>query len=175
MVLNDEQAIYPKSFHTFKNGYYNSGVILFDLEKCRKEKCTEKIVSYYLKNIDDFTASKEKEIGHYFYLIDQDLISLAWDGQIKSLNPKWNQQHYKIFNCGILHYTGNYKPWDFHFRNRASKIYVAYWKEIPELKFYKYLYALKSFYKKYQKSLKNKLNKQNLHLRKYILNTSSLQ
>lgn len=139
-----------KNLYKFKNGYYNTGVIVFDLEKCRREKSSKQFLDYYFANIDKFTYSKNSE-KHFFCLIDQDLLNVVWDGKIKPLDFKWNQQTWhKTSDTGILHYIGNEnKPWNFLNITPKVKEYYKYWDKTSGIKIYKYYYYLKYVYLKY--------------------------
>ena len=77
LVLNTGEIPYSKKLYDFKNGYYNSGVILLDLKKCREEKSSYAFENYFTQNFQKFTINPKKK-KEYFYLIDQDLISIIW-------------------------------------------------------------------------------------------------
>ena len=66
-----------------KYPYYNSGVLLVDLEKWRKEKADEKIIEFYKKNNGNLFAA------------DQDAINGALKDKIYTISPKYN--FYNIF------------------------------------------------------------------------------
>lgn len=102
--------------------YVNSGVLLLDLDKIRKENLEMKFIS----------LAKKQYQCH-----DQDIINIACEGKIKLLELKYNfsansiyqesgvfkntrqletnfteeEIQYALKNKVILHYLGNYKPW----------------------------------------------------------------
>ncbi len=60
--------------------YYNSGVMLFDMEIWRKLRCSERIVNH-VKNVRAWYPSP-----------DQDLINVVLKGEILKLGPEYNMQ-----------------------------------------------------------------------------------
>ncbi len=59
--------------------YFNSGVILFDINKWREEKCLERIVDH-AKNV------------RIYGTVDQDFYNVVLKGDIEVLDPKYNLQ-----------------------------------------------------------------------------------
>lgn len=60
--------------------YYNTGVMLFDLVKWKKERCTEQIIEHV------------KEVRAHYMSPDQDLANVVLKGNIYRLNPEYNLQ-----------------------------------------------------------------------------------
>ena len=60
--------------------YYNSGVILFDMRKWRKLRCSERIADH-VKNVRAWYPSP-----------DQDLLNVVLKGEIMKLSPRYNIQ-----------------------------------------------------------------------------------
>jgi lipopolysaccharide biosynthesis glycosyltransferase len=95
--------------------YFNSGVLLIDLQRVRAERLFSKAI--------DFSAAHIDEI----YLADQDALNHVCWGRWARLEPKWNvQRHMAIPSLiaqtpvdrqlgrgapAIIHYTGPEKPW----------------------------------------------------------------
>ncbi len=96
--------------------YFNAGVLLFDLKKCR----------------ETVTLKKALEIlnSHKFMFNDQDVLNILLDGQVYKLDFEWNYQncveyfHYeRAEKYGdlfadlirrapkIIHYVSSQKPW----------------------------------------------------------------
>ena len=169
LVLNKGDIPYSKDLYDFKNGYYNSGVILLDLKKCREEKCSYAFENYFTQNFQKFTINPNEK-KEYFYLIDQDLISIIWDGKIKNLDKMWNIQEFNITSeRGIIHYLGSLKPWLFKCNHKKNRIYLNYWDKTPEPRKYKHYYLLKSCIKNYITKTKHIINKEKAY---YLLITS---
>lgn len=174
MVPNITQSTTP-DIHTKTSTYFNSGVILMDLKKCRKMKSTEQMISYLNQNLDRFiydktTTDNQTNIDKFLYP-DQDLINIVWDGKIKALDKKWNNQTiygvqmlFTTSDC-IIHYIGPVKPWSFKKpMSKAEKQYLTYWDECQELRIYKYYYG----WKKIQKDIKY-MSKLKLHRYKNLI------
>lgn len=120
--------------------YYNSGVILFNLKRWRKENARITCLNY-LESIKDISLFP-----------DQDAINGSFIHKIKPLSPKYNfisnfkywsyeslvenLAAYKIFskkvfenakkNPSILHFAGDERPWKKYNFNPYKKIYFKY-------------------------------------------------
>lgn len=163
LILNNEQKIYSKKLYDFKNGYYNSGVILIDLNQWRKVNLSKTFEKYYIDNIDNFT-SKKGDNKEYFFLVDQDLINLVLDGKIYPLHPKWNQQYKIKYKEGIIHYIGKNKPWKICRSSYAKKIYLSHWNSIPELRKYRFIYFHNSLLDNYETFVTDKIIEHRIYL-----------
>ena len=140
-----------------KDGYYNSGVILMDLDKLRKDKASEKMQTFLHDNIKKFILDESHE--KYYRYSDQDLINIVLSGKIKTLSKNWNNQSVHLFimapltDSGIIHFIGPDKPWDFNNKSKlakGNKEYMKNWMS-TELWPYKFLYVLKSYKEKFYK------------------------
>jgi lipopolysaccharide biosynthesis glycosyltransferase len=96
-------------------GYFNSGVLLFDLERMRAGKLFEKAVAFVVANLDDVRFT------------DQDALNFACWSQWKRLDARWNVQRHMVISAlneetppdrrlngqspAIIHYTSAEKPW----------------------------------------------------------------
>ena len=117
MITNNQ----PMTYEIFKFGhqYYNSGVILIDLEKWRKDNIQEKMISYLKNNYQNFDYVKPESGSIYpkFMYPDQDLINLILFNRIKKLDDKWNMQFFAVNSLvpddfkGVIHFIGVGKPW----------------------------------------------------------------
>ncbi len=101
--------------------YINSGVILMDIEKMRRE--------YTLGDIFGFI---DKNKNRPFYLLqgDQDVFNGMFTGKIKILDEKiynLDEKTFRLFrkdidlgwvrkNTAIVHYNGEFKPWKENYR-----------------------------------------------------------
>ncbi len=95
------------------NIYINSGVILFNLEKCKAQGISEKLFDL------------AKNIPEEFMYPDQDIFNHVLKSKIKMLNIKWNYLYplysdynerkdfydNELANCVIRHYVSPDKPW----------------------------------------------------------------
>lgn len=121
------------------NAYFNSGVLLMNLELQRKVVNEESIYSFVEKN-------RSKLI-----LPDQDIINTLYSTQIKSLDEKlynYDTRHYNYYklttnnlwdmdyimrNTVILHFCGKKKPWRKGYRGKFHSLYKHYEKKAVPL------------------------------------------
>lgn len=94
--------------------YVNSGVLLMNLAKWRKDNIQDKFFKYIKDNEDD----EDKILWH-----DQDVINVVCQGHIKYVDDKWNVQliediagrseHFKkiLKQANIVHFISAKKPW----------------------------------------------------------------
>ncbi|MBL1230597.1 glycosyltransferase family 8 protein [Enterococcus sp. BWB1-3] len=101
------------------NFYFNSGVMVINLERWNKENITEKTIQF-------LTDHGDKIIYH-----DQDALNAVLYEQWAPFHPRWNMQsslifekhpapneHYtKLYKAGsrnpaVIHFTGHDKPWN---------------------------------------------------------------
>ena len=129
-----------KWFVRVKNGakkdtvYVNTGVLLMNIEKLRREQSHEEVLAY---------INRRK---FFLTLPDQDVISTLYgnkiklaDGMVYNLNERkirgWNRRHGKgnkidlarvDEQAKILHYLGRNKPWDEKYRGILKPYYDKY-------------------------------------------------
>jgi lipopolysaccharide biosynthesis glycosyltransferase len=112
-------------------GYFQGGVILFDLKKSRE------ILSYEKAN------KIINELGERVMAADQDIINVMFDGKIKNLDKKFNNYLITNFNGSnlnrlfnqtgkkeiaetyIFHYVTS-KPWNNFYSGSCEKIWYKY-------------------------------------------------
>ena len=112
--------------------YYNSGVLLMNLEEIRKAVIPEEIFSYVEKH------------GKELILPDQDLLNALYGDEIIPVPDElWNYDarnynNYLLRNGGaynlpwvmehtaILHFCGKAKPWKTYYTNRFGMLYRHY-------------------------------------------------
>ena len=121
-----------KRFPNKKQPYFNTGVCIFNLDLFRKEKISDKLISYYLENQDSIIYP------------DQDPINAVLDNRILELDYRynwcwhWDKNEYfeergvtNINDAVIIHYIFN-KPWWSSNIHIASKKYFDTIKSIPK-------------------------------------------
>jgi len=100
-----------------ENNYFNAGMIVFNLRKMREFNVVERAAEYFKNN-------QEK-----IKLQDQDILNGTLNGKCLFLPLRWNintpaymreennhfytkkEEEIAIYNPGIIHFTGEYKPW----------------------------------------------------------------
>lgn len=116
--------------------YFQAGVILFDIDKCKSRLSYEKSIEILNK------------IGDRLLAVDQDVINVMFDGKIKSIEEKFNNCKITNFygnninrlfnhinkdrldNTVVFHYSTG-KPWNNLFSGSAEKIWYQYLKLSP--------------------------------------------
>lgn len=127
------------------DAYYNSGVLLMDLEAWREEGIQRKLLQYYADQ------------GGALFACDQDTINGALRGRIEELSPKYNFfTNYRYFHYQtlvgmnrsyervgkrefeaakrrpvILHFMGDERPWIAGNHNHYRKYYDSYLARTP--------------------------------------------
>jgi len=121
--------------------YFNSGVMLINLEKWRQYNISSQVLKFIENNLDKII------------LWDQDALNAILHDRWKELSPKWNQQtimfeidindtNYNkgefmeaIINPSIIHYTTSSKPWHYMNEHPFKNEYYKYLKKIPWRKY----------------------------------------
>ncbi len=99
--------------------YFNSGLMVMDLEKWRKEKITEKVLGFIENNPGKLTFH------------DQDALNAILHDRWLELDPRWNAQTYMMLQekehptiqgqarwdeatkkPAVIHFCGHAKPWN---------------------------------------------------------------
>lgn len=104
--------------------YFNAGVMVMDLEKLRES-------GKFLKTID-YCLNPDRELR----LNEQDALNIIFENDYTVNDITWNYTHgnreennYLENDIGIVHFTGDIKPWDC--RNYSPYKYL-YWKYLNE-------------------------------------------
>jgi len=100
----------------FWSDYFNSGVLLMDLARCREEDLTTTMLNYLQDN------------STRLRFVDQDALNFAADDRWLRLERRWNDLIYGYergrdgaVEPGILHFAGAEKPWEDSFPDPALK------------------------------------------------------
>lgn len=120
--------------------YFNSGVLLMNLEAIRQSVFRKDILDYIEKN------------SHLLFLPDQDILNALYGhrtvlipDQIYNYDARYNVLYYGrssgewnlnwvIENTVFLHFCGRDKPWKKDYRGRYSALYKHYWHRTLRLK-----------------------------------------
>ena len=103
------------------NHYFNSGVMLINLDYWRKNNIT-----YLLSN---FLSENENLIKFW----DQDALSKILLNRVKFIDEAWNYrgEYHKTKSINILHFAGMHKPWSIHVKNNNTRLYFKYLLKTP--------------------------------------------
>ncbi len=114
--------------------YYNSGVLLIDLERCRRNVVPEELFAFV------------REHRHELVMPDQDLLNAMYGENILPLDDAlWNYDarnfnNYMLRSAGgqdmdwvmehtaVLHFCGKAKPWKPNYIYRFGVLYKHYWR-----------------------------------------------
>lgn len=106
--------------------YVNSGVLLLNLDKWRKENFEQKLLDYTKNNIDNIKMG------------DQEIINKCLLNQIKILDDEWNVQSSNFTNRSsythnpkIIHYVSKKKPWHWASFSYHRDLYFKYLQLTP--------------------------------------------
>ena len=108
--------------------YFNSGVILFNLDAIRNTDFKREVDEAYKKS------------GNGFGDLDQGLLNATWKGRVRFIPFCWNTQtaflkiknkfKYKLWRHlrkpVVIHYTNAYKPWSLKCKNPLWRKYYKY-------------------------------------------------
>lgn len=140
-VVVDSGSIYSKNKIVTKyNNYFNSGVMLLNLNEMRKNNCTALLIN-------------NKKLSNDSQLMDQNIFNNVFDGKVKLLSIEYNclyvnlvrashkftieqlNDRYKCNYCSlveieknakIIHYSSKDKPWKYYDIPLANEWYIYY-------------------------------------------------
>lgn len=116
-------------------GYFNSGVILFNLDYFRKKNITEKLINFIKENPEKLRCPDQDALN--FVLRDEKkMLPLKYNVQegffrIKPETLNSKEQLSAIQDPNIVHYTTNEKPWKKTCRHPLRNLYYEYRKGTP--------------------------------------------
>ena len=102
--------------------YFNSGVLLINVEKYIKENIFEKFIELL------------NRYGQSFRYYDQDALNILLNNKVLYIDYRYNCQLYAIHNSEsavIIHYCGFDKPWNIDFDLPSFKEWIWYFKLSP--------------------------------------------
>jgi lipopolysaccharide biosynthesis glycosyltransferase len=97
--------------------YFNSGVLLIDLDRWRSRDLTKRGFQFIEENEDRLVYP------------DQDVLNCIVENRWKALDARWNMTRQRAeagyANAGIVHFTGT-KPWSSACRHPARSLFLHY-------------------------------------------------
>lgn len=130
-MFSGKSEVYERLGYPYEEGYFNSGVLLVNLDAWRSRKLSLKFV--------EFAQSHDNLV---FY--DQDTLNGVLHGQWLALPPRWNVQdgflrrhchvreekmemvRAEAVHPAIVHYSGHRKPWLYDHLNPYANRYYHY-------------------------------------------------
>jgi len=119
-----EEYVKKYSFYDIKN-YFNSGVLLMNVKRWKKENIWQKSLKFLKENREKFKYP------------DQDLLNFLFENQWLKINKNFNfqldkhQELIKDSEIKILHFVGARKPWHYLYNNPYKKYFLKYLKISP--------------------------------------------
>ena len=154
----------PESYK-YNHLYFNSGVMLINIDAWRKKAISKKIINY----INSFEGKLD--------FLDQDAINQTIANDVKVLNINWNMITQYFSNdiekyskkeknlilkakerVNIVHFTSASKPLNYLFKHPYKQIFLNYLKETPFKNTRKRNKTLKTILKKLRIYIRKKLN-----------------
>ncbi len=125
--------------------YINSGVLLFNLEKMRKEFSLEDFLIDIAKNVEILKYPDQDEINRYFRG------NIGVTDIIYNYPPFWsfffryNKRYFSAKRLAVIHYMGSSKPWEMNYASRFFFEYYYYLRQFQSKK-EKWVMLLKPFF-----------------------------
>ena len=103
VMFQSHRDLVKKDYFRTEDPYFNAGFLLIDTTKFRAVDFAAVV------------AQKVPEDQRTNLYYDQDILNIAFNGQVKLLDATWNLQNpipaHESLDPKIVHYTGNRKPW----------------------------------------------------------------
>lgn len=107
--------------------YFNSGVLLMDLDKIRKNFQKERVLELIYEK-SDMLIYPDQDILNILY--QHDKLMLDWKVYNFQIHFDWkfpNEKDYLKNNVVIIHYAGHFKPWKYNSYHFSYKYYWKYY------------------------------------------------
>lgn len=118
-----------------KGNYFNSGILLVDLEKWRTDKYLQKCLDAIMGNSDKLKYPDQDTLNEVFKNNWQHLPlkynrqKILFDFRSSDFHISSTQYNSLLDNPAIIHYTGRIKPWHFRYVFPDKKYYSKYIKK----------------------------------------------
>lgn len=115
-----------------KGDYYNTGVLLMDLDRCRREVDPQQVFAFAEKHRQELVLP-DQDVFNALYgdrVLPLDDVIWNYDARnyssylMRSLGEadlSWVMEH-----TAVLHFCGKEKPWNPHYRHRFGILYLHY-------------------------------------------------
>lgn len=140
-----------------KYGYFNSGVMLLNLEKLRKENISLKLINFIEKNPEKIRFWDQDALNKILYK-NWLKIKPIWNQQRVFFKKKLKQNFFTkeelkeaITHPAIIHFTSPSKPWHYLDNHSFKRFYYFYLQKTPWKNYSPRDRNFKNFLKKYIK------------------------
>lgn len=122
---NDQKSSIERLGLSKDRVYFNAGVMVMDLEKLRENGKFRKTM--------EFCLNPDRELK----LNEQDALNIIFENDFKTNDIIWNfthgnsEENSDIKDIGIVHFTGDIKPWDCRNFSKFKKLYWKYLRKTP--------------------------------------------
>ncbi len=117
-------------------GYFNSGVVLFNVKRWRNENCRSQVLNFLIKNKEIALNPDQDALNGVFY---KERLSLDYTYNL--ISPFFRKNRLKDFgeselsrvreNAKIIHFNGHARPWAYTCNHPYQKKYFDYLKLTP--------------------------------------------
>lgn len=127
--------------------YFNSGVLLLNLDFWRENNISERVIEYAINNIEIISYADQCALNA---IIDGNFLSLSkyynfQSGHINSINENVFEE---LSSSKIIHFTGAYKPTHYLSTHPFKKEYLSEFKKTPHYLNYRIKNIVRIFLKK---------------------------
>ncbi len=106
--------------------YFNSGVLLINLQNWRRLMLTEKVKEFILLRGKEIIRA-DQDILNSLFINDWLPLNKRFNSDLKRGNPNKKIED----NTIVLHYSDKVKPWQYVFYGKSQKYYLKYLKMTP--------------------------------------------
>ena len=139
---SEENSFYERLGYPKENGYFNSGVMLINLEYWRTHNVQKDFIEY-IKLHADSNIYADQDVLNFIFRENKMVLPVTYNFQSGFL---WKERNYSAKYCQeveqtinnpvILHFTGVQKPWNMSCRHPYRSTYMKYksqtvWKDEP--------------------------------------------
>ncbi|WP_229676524.1 glycosyltransferase [Streptococcus himalayensis] len=122
MDLTEHTVGAVKDWNKRLNGQFNAGVLLLNLERCRKEQFTETLIAYTEQHYSDLKDGDQTVLNHFY----PDYLALPkkYNTQV---GVEWlGGEVGEMAEPTVVHYSTHQKPWKTYSHSRLRELWWVY-------------------------------------------------